>query len=148
MFRYQVTQYEAEEATLFDLGSKELSYAFSTKVDSNAYFFKETVNLNFNIIDLTFTAYGKDTVVPVVMEPENFFPDASGVPDTTPEPIEWDWLMLLIELAVVAILVGLFVLLWDKCLKPVFKIIWDGIKAVFNILTWPFRWIWEQFNKK
>ena len=47
---------------------------------ADGYFFKETVNLDFDIIDVTFTKDLKDTVIPVVSSPIDI------VPSPTPPP--------------------------------------------------------------
>lgn len=70
LLRYQMSDYISQEASL-------VSYKGVIK-DSNAYFFQQTVNLDFDIIDVTFTKNNVDTVIPVVMTPIDI------VHDTTP----------------------------------------------------------------
>lgn len=77
LFRYQVSDYISEEATLFGtttlLGVKSWE-----KIDTNAYFFQEKVNLNFDIIDVTFEANDVETIIPVVMSPIDIIPSANS----------------------------------------------------------------------
>ena len=48
---------------------------------ADGYFFKETVNLDFDIIDVTFTKNLKNTVIPVVSSPIDVVPSPTPPPD-------------------------------------------------------------------
>lgn len=69
LMRYQVSDYIAQEASLVKVSGR--------RIDTNAYFFQQTVNLDFDIIDVTFTKKNIDTVVPVVMTPIDIIHDSS-----------------------------------------------------------------------
>lgn len=73
LFRYQVSDYVATKATLYTDGN----YNLPKQVDSNAYFFQETVNLDFDIIDVTFSNGEVNTVIPVAMSPIDIIPNAT-----------------------------------------------------------------------
>ena len=105
LFRYQVSDYTAQEATLFKQGSF-LGIKTWEKVDTNAYFFQEKVNLDFDIIDVTYTDDGVDTVIPVVSNPIDVVPDATPpvYTETDKKPDRWAWLKRLIRICLIALL--------------------------------------------
>ncbi len=74
LLRYQVSDYVSQEAVRLDVSAFMPSY---TDVDSNAYFFTETVNLDFDILDVTFSNGEKETVIPVAMSPVDVIPNAT-----------------------------------------------------------------------
>ncbi len=125
MFRYRVSDYMAQEATLISNDIIGLS-----KVDNNAYFFQGEADLDFDIIDVTFTGDEFITVMPVVMSPQDFFQAGTPPMDTNSdkkgclEGLEW-WHWLLIGLVL------LFVL------GVIFPPIWKGIKLVVIVVTFP-----------
>jgi hypothetical protein len=88
LFRYQVSEYIAREAELFEIKDTLLSGYKANSVDTNAYFFQETVNLDFDIIDVTFSVGGEETVIPVTCNPIDIVHGATPPLDTTPD-IEW-----------------------------------------------------------
>ena len=92
LFRYQVSDYISAEASLFE-PDDFIGNSWS-RTDTNAYFMQETVNLDFDIIDVTFTKDNVDTVIPVVSDPINNIPD--GTPPVYTETDEnFDWKTLL-----------------------------------------------------
>lgn len=92
LFRYQVIDYISAEASLFE-PDNFIGNAWS-RTDTNAYFMQETVNLDFDIIDLTFTKDNVDTVIPVVSDPINNIPDGTP-PVYTETDDDFDWKTLL-----------------------------------------------------
>lgn len=92
LFRYQVSDYISAEASLFE-PDNFIGNAWS-RTDTNAYFMQETVNLDFDIIDLTFTKDNVDTVIPVVSDPINNIPDGTP-PVYTETDDDFDWKTLL-----------------------------------------------------
>lgn len=75
LLRYQVSDYVAQEASLIkDPGWSSLSWV----VDTNAYFFQETVNLDFDIIDATFSDGGAAVKIPVAMTPFDVIPGSDS----------------------------------------------------------------------
>ena len=92
LFRYQVSDYISAEASLFE-PDDFIGNSWS-RTDTNAYFMQETVNLDFDIIDVTFAKDNVDTVIPVVSDPINNIPD--GTPPVYTETDEnFDWKTLL-----------------------------------------------------
>lgn len=92
LFRYQVSDYISAEASLFE-PDNFIGNAWS-RTDTNAYFAQETVNLDFDIIDLTFMKDNVDTVIPVVSDPINNIPDGTP-PVYTETDDDFDWKTLL-----------------------------------------------------
>ena len=101
---YEVVEYERGEGDWTLLGT-EFGYEF---IDTNAYFAQEWVQLDFDIIDVTFTNGGVDTIIPVVSSP------IDAVADVTPPVIITDddgaswWQIMLAVLLVVLLAVLLY----------------------------------------
>ncbi|MDE7088561.1 MAG: hypothetical protein K2O54_00405, partial [Prevotella sp.] len=79
LFRYYQSQYVSNEVTEYKrttewylIGGNFGSYKV---LDTNAYFAQTWVQLDFDIIDLTFTKDNVETVIPVVMSPMDIVPD-------------------------------------------------------------------------
>ena len=149
LFRYQVSDYVSQEATLFHKVSI-LGIETWEKKDSNAYFFQQTVNLDFDVIDVTFSNGVKETVIPVVSSPTDVIHDVTPPVDTQPDDsfdisdiipklptiktpsctgVEWDKIPLWVW--VVAGLIALFII------GKFFPAIMQGVKIVFLIVTAP-----------
>ena len=92
LFRYQVSDYISAEASLFE-PDNFIGNAWS-QTDTNAYFAQETVNLDFDIIDVTFTKDGVSTVIPVVSDPIDNIPGITP-PVYTETDDDFDWKTLL-----------------------------------------------------
>ncbi len=123
LFRYMKSEYICEEASL--VKPKGL------RIDTNAYFFQETVNLNFDIIDLTFTLNGVKTVIPVVMTPIDIIHEGTPPVETHDDSKENDWLKKL--LMIVALIILIIVL------APVLPYI---LKGIVWVLMLPVRFIY------
>ena len=98
LFRFAKSEYFSQEATLFKKTDKGVWFNdeyYWEQVDTNAYFFSETVYLNFDVIDVTFKKGEVKTVIPVVMTPIDIFPESTPPIDTTTDKPEWDWGTLL-----------------------------------------------------
>ena len=76
-------------------------------VDSNAYFMQMWVQLDFDIIDLTFTKDNVDTVIPVIMSPMDIAADGTPPLVTTKDGLAW-WQILLAVLAPILVIWLLF----------------------------------------
>ena len=133
LFRYQVSDYIAQEASLFERG-KILGIETHDRVDTNAYFFQETVNLDFDIIDVTFSSGETKTVIPVVSNPIDVVPDATP-PVYTQSDKEPDWLKWLKIIIAVALVVVLFIVGWP-ILKPLLIAIGQ---AIGELIAMPFK---------
>lgn len=125
LFRYQVTDYKAEEATLFQF--QEGIFSGWVEKDTNAYFFQETFNLDFDVIDVTFSNGEKTTVIPVAMSPIDIVSDGTPPLDTNSDKGR-EWLKIL--LAVLLLIVLLVVLM------PILPYI---VKGIIWIISLPFK---------
>ena len=101
LFRYQVSDYISAEASLFE-PDNFIGNAWS-QTDTNAYFAQETVNLDFDIIDVTFTKDGVSTVIPVVSDPIDNIPGITPPANTTDDDFDWKTLLGIILGAVLLI---------------------------------------------
>lgn len=140
LFRYQVSDYISAEATLFEPDTlfEEMSQAWS-KTDTNAYFAQETVNLDFDVIDVTFTKDGVSTVIPVVSDPADNIPGITPPPNTTADGGR-DWWRIVIAVLVLLVLIVL--------LSPILPYIGQAIVWMISL---PFRligWIINNSIKK
>ena len=91
VFRYMVSDYISQEATLLKKGTT-LGIEEWKKADTNAYFFQETVNLNFDIIDIGFGDEGNEVIVPVVANPTDNVGEGTPPINTTPDFSYRSWL--------------------------------------------------------
>lgn len=139
LFRYQISDYVAQEATLYE--PTTTSNVPWKKIDTNAYFFQETVNLNFEVIDVTFEANGVETIIPVVMTPIDIVHSGTPPVNTTSDKEEDPYAWLRTLLAIVVLLLLYYIL------RPIITPI---INLVLDIITLPFVWIGNLFkgNKK
>ncbi len=143
LFRYQVTDYISTEAEHFvpETGLGAMGGAWSSD-DSNAYFMQETVNIGFDIIDVTCTMNGVPTIIGVASDPIDVIGHGTPPIETTPdEDFDfWEWLRELISsndwlkwvIAIVALIVLLPILVY---LLPVV------IKFVVWVISLPFKLI-------
>ena len=75
--------------------------------DTNAYLCQMWVQLDFDIIGLTFTKDNVDTVIPVIMSPMDIAADGTPPLITTKDGPEW-WQILLAVLALILVIWLLF----------------------------------------
>lgn len=134
IFRYQVSDYVAKEATLYDVSYNSLigGYQLSAE-DTNAYFFQETVNLDFDMIDVEFEKDGILTQIPVVSNPIDVIPDITPPVNITTDDDGTPWWFWAIIAVVALILLCL--------IKPVFEVVVWILKAVWWLITSPVRLI-------
>lgn len=119
LFRYYQSKYECQEAREFEF-VKDWTIARGTfgnyqELDTNAYIAQMQVQLDFDIIDLTFIKDNVVTKIPVIMSPMDIVADADHPVYTTDDNgLTW-WQILL------AVLLGILVLfLLLKFLPTVF----------------------------
>ena len=143
LFRYQVSDYIAQEATLMKENTSIFGNSFK-KVDSNAYFFQQTVNLDFDIIDVTFSNGEKSTVIPVVSNPIDVVPDATPPVYTTTDEEGLDWLKIL-KIVVGVILVLAFCFFCWPLVQPLLALLGKGI---LWLITAPFKAIGQAIKKR
>ena len=148
LLRYMVSDYFAQEATLLEEGST-LGIPEVHKVDTNAYFFQETVNLDFDIIEVKCTKYGVETIIPVVSNPIDIFPEATPPIETTPDNND-DILGLILKILLFLLfgsffspIISFVISAFFFILKYVFVAIGVILKWAFKIIVWlcvlPFR---------
>ena len=131
LFRYQVSDYIAQEATLFKRGSV-LGMETWEKVDTNAYFFKETVNLDFDIIDVTFSNGEVDMVIPVVSNPIDVIPDATP-PVYTNSDKEPNWWRIIVAVICVILAIMFLPQILMGLIKGVFGLIGKLLKGIAKL---------------
>jgi hypothetical protein len=128
LFRYQVSDYIAQEATLFSRGSFLWMDTWE-EVDTNAYFFQQTVNLDFDIIDVTFSNGSVDTVIPVVSNPIDVIPDATP-PVYTQSDRTWSWGMIIAAIIVLIVIIVFFPQILVGLLKGIVDLLGKLFKAI------------------
>ena len=132
LFRYQVSDYISSEAKLFTPDSL-ISSIWNNSGDSNAYFMQETVNLDFDIIDVTCTKDNVQTVIPVVTSPVDVIPDATPPVYTEDDrkPIDWGMIFGIIAgVLILILLLPLIVWLVPYLLKGVVWLVSLPFKAI------------------
>lgn len=110
LFRYQLSDYISQEATLFKHGFLDRI------VDTNAYFCEESIDLDFDIIDVTFSNGERETVIPVAMTPVDFIPNGTPPLHVTSDPKKGPGLFEI--LAGLVLLVGICIAVY--CLIKLF----------------------------
>ncbi len=147
LFRYYQSEYVSNEVTEFKrvkkwamIGGNRGTYEGA---DTNAYFAQEWVQLDFDIIDLTFTKDSVKTVIPVVMSPMDIAAGLDPPASTQPEKKgsgcdNASWKLILGLIAVVFIF-----LLLSPILIPLLGFI---VKAVLWLICLPFKAIGAVFR--
>lgn len=123
LFRYQTSDYISQEATLYEYypdGSIFTTGKGWQKNDTNAYFFQQTVNLDFDIIDVTFSNGITETIMPVASDPIDIIPDATPPLVTQSDLDELLWQMI----------IGLILLI------VVVVICWPVLQVILRIVVW------------
>lgn len=131
LFRYQVSDYIASEATLFE-PEDFIVTSWNKTGDSNAYFMQQTVNLDFDVIDVTFTKGNVSTVIPVVAAPVDNIPDGTPPVYTEDDKPDMDWLKWLF--AVLALIIVLIIL--APLLPYVFKFLLWLLMLPAKFVVW------------
>lgn len=141
LFRYAQTEYVNHEVAVYSKGDdgaiiKGFGYDY---VNTNAYFAEMWVQLDFDIIDVTMTKNGVDTVIPVVMSPVDLAADATPPVIANEDGAAW-WAYVIIILAEVLGLLLLSLLLCNICklhglimLIPVAVVV---VLDIFFIQSW------------
>ena len=139
LFRYQVSDYISQEATLYARTKKTnilgSTYYQIEEIDTNAYFFQETVNLDFDIIDVTFSNGERETTIPVVSSPIDIIPDPTP-PVYTEKEGDVDWRMYI---GILAALIILAILL--PILSPIIRFLAWLISLPFKLIGKFLKWI-------
>lgn len=135
LFRYYQSAYTHNEVAIFTRGTDDalissFDYDF---VDTNAYFMQMWVQLDFDIIDVTFTKDNVDTVIPVIMSPVDLAADGDVTLFPNDDSDLW-WKIILAVLLLILLLV---------ILAPVLPYV---IQAVVWVVTLPFKAIGALFK--
>ncbi len=80
LFRYMMSDYTSQPVLVMDIS---VSVWGDPVVTRDSYAFKQTVNLDFDIIDVTFKDADKLTVIPVIMSPIDVVHDGTPPPNNT-----------------------------------------------------------------
>ncbi len=112
LLRYMQTEYSSYEVVEYERGKGDWTLLGTNfgydYIDTNAYFAQEWVQLDFDIIDVTFTNGGVDTIIPVVSSP------IDAVADITPPVVVTDddefvlWQILIAVLLLILLAVLLY----------------------------------------
>ena len=147
LFRYMQSEYKAHEVTEYKHVEDWALFGgdFNTYevVDTNAYFAQMSVQLDFDIIDVTFSTGERDTVIPVVSNPIDVVPDITPPVYTTSDK-EIDWLRWIKIILATLLLVILVVIGWP-ILMPLLKVI---LKGIVWLITAPFKAIGNAIKKR
>ena len=146
LFRYQQSEYVAMEAASWKTdkgsfweGDGIIPTYKPDRIDSNNYFFQETVNLDFDIIDVTFSNDETETVIPVVSSPIDVIPDATP-PVITISDGEIPWWKILI----VVILALLLLAVLSPVLSPIIKFLVWLVCLPFKAIGKFLKWLWRK----
>ncbi len=128
LMRFAKTDYKAIEAKLGEYFSITVTDEGFKEIDTNNYFYKQNVFLDFDIIDVTFDNGKVKTVIPVVSSPIDIFPEATPPVLTTEDKpkTDWDKIWKIVQIVLVAIL---FI-------------------VVFSLVVRFIRWVVGSFHKK
>lgn len=147
LFRYKQSEYFAVELcegkwktgwhTVMVGDMSQLTYGrYFTDTNTNAYLCQMWVQLDFDIIDLTFTKNGVETVIPVIMSPMDIAADGTPPLITTKDGgLQW-WQILLG-------IIGLIIIIW--LLLKFAPLIVYGIGKVIAL---PFKGIGKLFKSR
>lgn len=144
LFRYKVSDYFAMELSEFKgtyrgtgtlgLGPKTLVFR---EEDTNARFFQESVDLDFDIIDVTFSQGEKETVIPVGMKPIDVIHDGTPARVTTSDKRAPSWWQIAL------FVVGVLLLVWLLNKTGILTFILQGIVWIvclpFRLIAYPFK---------
>lgn len=144
VFHFAVSDYYSAEA--YEVHTEGDGF-FDTKVtyDTNAYLAKMNVYLNFDVIDMTFrTTDGKTTVLGVVSDPIDIFPDAAHPVDPTPENEDLSQIVKMLKLIISIVLgVGALILIL-VFIPPLAKVIVFVISLPFKAIAALFKAIFHK----
>ncbi len=138
LFRYQTSDYIAMEAATWETdhgsfweGDGIIKTYGPNRLDTNNYFFQETVNLDFDIIDVTFSNGSVDTVIPVVANPIDVIPDATPpvltISDTKP-----NWWLIIAAVILIIVLIMFLPQILVGVVKGVLALIGKLFKGMGN----------------
>lgn len=134
LFRFDVSDYTSQKATLLEQDWKNSDKVTWNIVDDNAYFFQETAYLDFDIIDITLSNGQFDTVIPVVSSPLDIVSGSTPPLDKYLNETS-SWVIIIIIVLVFIVVIFIVVLLDKVGLLPIVG------KGFVFILSLPIRGI-------
>ncbi len=134
LFRYFQSVYDSQEAREFEF-VKDWAIARGTfgnysELDTNAYIAQMWVQLDFDIIDLTFTKDNVATIIPVVMNPIDIAADADAPVYTTDDIKGLSWWQILLAILLVILIIFLLWKFAPSILTVMIKIILFPFKLI------------------
>ncbi len=146
LFRYYQSDYTCYEAVEYKRTKGDWTliqgYTFDySYVDTNAYFMQMWVQLDFDIIDVTFTKNGVETVILVIMSPMDIAADGTPPIITNGEnKLKWWQILLIIVVAIIVIILlikfaPLIITLIVKLFVLLCKGVWWLISAPFRLIA-------------
>lgn len=129
LFRYRTSEYFAAEADLWGENGKIMGMSMSWGfIDSNARIFQQSVDLDFDVIDVTFRNDEGDTVIGVVADPLDIVHDSTPALNTTTDkpPINWFQILLFVIGGLLLIFYG------PKLLVAVVQGVFDILVGIFS----------------
>ncbi len=134
LFRYHLTEYVSNEVTEYQRVRSWALFggyfgAYKT-IDTNAYFAQMWVQLDFDIIDLTFTKDGVDTVIPVIASPKDIAADAAPPASTQSDKKGLAWWQILLALAALVLILILLIPILPYIIRAVIWVVLLPFKAI------------------
>ena len=145
LFRYKVSDYISQEATL-SKGNK--IWGYEVTVDTNAYFFQEECEIGFDIIDITLTNEQGEHVLGVASKPIDVFPTPTPPLVTTDDKSPWAELLFWLKMIVGIILVALAVTALCVVFPPVGTALIYVVLLPFKGLAFLGKKLGSLFNKR
>ena len=136
LFRYAVTDYWAEDLSVFEINSGE----YGTHHDGVGELRQGTQFFDFDILEFTFNKEGVYTVIPVVSSPIDHI--SGYTPSVEPDDLDW-WKILLAVLALIVLLI-----IFMPILPYVIKAIVWVILLPFKLIGWIFKSISDAVKKR
>ncbi len=148
LFRYKVSDYVSEEATLFKKATSGLSKNQWFQEDTNAYFFQEEADIGFDIIDITLTNEQGEHVLGVAAKPIDVFPTPTPPLEVTDDSSPWSELLFWLKMIIGIIVVILVVVAVCIICPPIGTCIIYLLLLPFNALAWIAKKIGGAFHKR
>ena len=136
LFRYAVTDYWAEDLSVFEINSGE----YGTHHDGVGELRQGTQFFDFDILEFTFNKEGVYTVIPVVSSPIDHI--SGYTPSVEPDDLDW-WKILLAVLALIVLLI-----IFMPILPYVIKAVVWVILLPFKLIGWIIKSISDAVKKR
>ena len=139
--RYQVSDYVSQEATLLEEHDNLDGTPGWRLIDTNAFFFQETVNLGFDVIQVAMEKDGVETVYGVVSDPLDIVHDGTHPLQTTSD---FDWWGVLFGFLLMALFIGFLLVIAPSLVVAILKGVWWLICLPFRLLGL----LWDKLTGK